>query len=78
MSQLTPSLDAALSTDRPLVFGALKLDLPGGSACFLDGGGEVSFGGSTFRGTDATFGTIAGLDTIDDGVSFARGATIMP
>jgi hypothetical protein len=81
MTELTPALDAALSADRPLVFGALELDLPGGAARFLDGAGEISFAGRTFVGTDPTFGTIAAIDAITDGGSDEApglGLTLLP
>jgi hypothetical protein len=81
VSELTPALDAALSADRPLVFGALELDLPGGAARFLDGAGEISFAGRTFLGTDPTFGTIAAIDAIDDGGADEApglGVTLLP
>lgn len=81
MSELTPALDAALAADRPLVFGALELDLPGGAARFLDGAGEISFAGRTFFGTDPSFGTIAAIDAIDDGGTDEApglGVTLLP
>jgi hypothetical protein len=81
VTELTPALDAALAGDRPLVFGALELDLPGGAARFLDGAGEISFAGRTFTGTDPSFGTIAAIDAISDGGSDEApglGLTLLP
>ena len=58
---MTPGLESALRADRPLIFGALEINLPGYDLRLLDGSGEVMIGGNKFVGRDATFGTIASV-----------------
>ena len=67
MTVLTPALDAALRGDAPIVFGAVALALPGGTVNLLDGAGTLTFGGATWVGDDAAFGSLAAVDTISDG-----------
>jgi hypothetical protein len=61
MSELSPALATALAGDRPLVFGAVRLSLPGGVVRLLDGAGVLTIGGETYTGRDAQWGV---LDTI--------------
>lgn len=61
MSELSPALATALAGDRPLVFGAVRLGLPGGVVRLLDGAGVLTIGSETYTGRDATWGV---LDTI--------------
>lgn len=61
-----PTLTAALASDGAWFFGAIKIALPDYDLCLLDGAGEISFGGDTYRGQDATFGTINALDPITE------------
>lgn len=68
MSAFTPGMETALSADTPLVFGALKIQLPGYTLRLLDGAGVVTFNGETFTGRDATFGTLEAIDVFTDGV----------
>lgn len=72
MTDLTPAMDAALSADRPLIFGAVEINLPGGvNVRLLDGAGEIGnwqgTGGAAFVGRDATFGVLAAIDPPEDG-----------
>lgn len=68
MTALTPQLDAALSADRPLIYGAVEIALPGYTLRLLDGSGTVLHGADTFTGSDPTFGVLAAIDAIEDGV----------
>lgn len=63
-----PTLTAALGQDGAWLFGAIKMELPGKTLCLLDGAGVLSFGGNTYAGEDAEFGTIAALDVISEGM----------
>lgn len=68
MSALTPQLDAALRAPTPTVFGAVTIGLPGYEVNLLDGAGVLSFGGRTYVGQDATYGSIGGVDDLTDGI----------
>lgn len=69
MSALTPQMDIALAADRPMIFGAMEINLPGGvNLRLIDGGGEVPWGGNTFLGRDPVFGVLAAIDQPEDGV----------
>lgn len=68
MSDFSPALETELSKDNVLVFGAMKAALPGYTLCLLDGAGEASFGGDTYRGEDDIFGTWANVEGLEDGV----------
>lgn len=61
-------METALSADTPLIFGALKIELPSYTLCLLDGAGVVSFGGDIYVGRDDTFGVLAAIDVLSDGV----------
>ncbi|KTW00453.1 hypothetical protein [Sphingomonas sanguinis] len=81
MSLLTPALDGALKADMPLVFGAVAIDLPDQAVNLLDGAGVLSFGNRTFVGHDETFGTIASVEDLTDGVGDSAPAfqlTLLP
>lgn len=56
-----PTLQAALETESPFLFGAVQIDFPDYTLRVLDGSGEISIGGNLFVGFDTTFGV---LDTI--------------
>ena len=61
------ALIAALGSQQPTVFGAIEIALAGGGFVrLLDGAGEISFAGATFRGSDPVFGTLASFDGIAD------------
>lgn len=47
--------------------GLLKMELPTGTVRLCDGG-LIRWGSETFTGKDATFGTIASLDALTEGV----------
>jgi hypothetical protein len=68
MTALTPEMETALGASNPLIFGALRIALPSYTLCLLDGAGTVSFNGDTYVGRDPTYGVLAGIDAIDDGV----------
>jgi hypothetical protein len=61
MSQLSPSLAAALRGERPLLFGAVEITLPDHNLRLIDGSGEIMIGGNLFVGRDPVYGV---LDTI--------------
>jgi hypothetical protein len=61
MAELSPQLAAALRGERPLLFGAVEINLPGHDLLLLDGAGELMVGNRLFRGRDETYGV---LDTI--------------
>ena len=67
MAQLTVAFDAALAGSSPTVFGAVAIALPGGNVNLLDGAGVLSFGGRTYVGRDATYGTLAAIENLTDG-----------
>lgn len=68
--QTTPAMDAALSGERPTIFGAFRIDLNDGRVIrLLDGMGALSGGDwSNFSGRDAVFGSIASVDDFSDGL----------
>lgn len=68
MTALAPGLDTALQADRPLIFGAVEINLPGYNVRLLDGSGFVTIGGNTFTGSDETFGVLAAIDSLSDGI----------
>ncbi|MET0439133.1 MAG: hypothetical protein ABW043_16735 [Devosia sp.] len=68
MSVLDPALDAALSSVSPTVFGAIRVHLPSATICLLDGAGQLSFGGYDYAGSDPTYGTIAAIETLSEGM----------
>lgn len=82
MSDLPVALQTALETDNPTVFGALQIDLNDGRVIrLLDSSGQLVIDGNTFAGKDATFGTLAAVDAIDDGMSDqapAMSLTLLP
>jgi hypothetical protein len=67
MSNLTPAFDAELSKPSPIVFGAVSIQLPQAQVNLLDGAGVLTFGGRTYRGMDATYGTLASIEEISEG-----------
>ena len=68
MTGLTPQLDAALRADVAIVFGAVSVALPSTTVNLLDGAGQLSFGGKTYVGEDATFGVLAAVESLSDGL----------
>lgn len=68
MSELTPAMQAALSSGRALVLAFCRMDLKDGRVVgLLTGSGEKLWNGVTFRGRDNTFGTITALQPPNDG-----------
>ncbi|AYJ87674.1 hypothetical protein D3Y57_19265 [Sphingomonas paeninsulae] len=58
----------ALQANPTTLFGALQIDLKSGQTVrVLDGCASLTFNGGTFTGLDPLFGTIAAIDTIEDG-----------
>jgi hypothetical protein len=68
MSELTPQLDAALSDRSPTIFGSVSIDLPDHQLNLLDGSARLTFGGRTYAGRDATYGTLAAISSLTDGM----------
>jgi hypothetical protein len=68
MTQLSPALDAALSGPAPTIFGTVAIDLPGRQLNLLSEAGRVTFGGRTFVGRDATYGTLQAMENLTDGM----------
>lgn len=65
---LNASLDAALRSGAATVCCLLSIALPSGTIRVLDGAGEVVFGGATYRGEDATFGRLNGVESFAEAV----------
>lgn len=64
---LSTAMDTALAGDRVLLFGAVRIDLPGYTLRLLDGSGFATFDGGSFVGIDPTFGTLAAISDLTDG-----------
>ena len=58
MAELPAALATALRGQRPLLFGAVEILLPGYDLCLLDGAARVPIGTKTFVGRDATYGVL--------------------
>lgn len=67
MTLFTPAMEAALQARFATVFGAVKIELPDATICLVDGG-IVTFGGDTYVSKNDTFGALAAVDRIRDGV----------
>lgn len=81
MTQLSPQLDAALRGETPIVFGAVSIALPGATVNLLDGAGQLTFGGRTYVGEDATYGVLAAVEALSDGLGDSApslGITLLP
>lgn len=81
MTQMSPTLDAALRTDAPLVFGAVSIGLPHYTVRLLDGAGTVTFGGATYVGCDDMYGVLSAIDDLTDGLGDSAPAlsiTLLP
>lgn len=68
MSGFTAAMQSALAADAPLVFLAVRMDLPTGVLRLVDGAGVVTFGGETYVGRSDTFGALADIQPPTDGV----------
>jgi hypothetical protein len=68
MTGLTTAFDTELQKPAVLLFGAVEILLPGYALRLVDGAGELTFGGHTFIGRDATYGVLVGLTNYADGI----------
>lgn len=66
---LDPTMNTALQAAAPLAFCALEMALPDHDIRALDGSGVVSFNGLLFTGSDDTYGTLNGIETITESVA---------
>lgn len=66
---MTPAMIAALSAKRKSVTAFFEFDLPSGTRRMLLGSGEVKWGSDTFKGYDASFGSVVGGDGIAEEAS---------
>lgn len=66
---MTPAMIAALAANRKTATGFFEIDLPSGTRRILLGSGEAAWSGNTFKGYDASFGSIVGGDTISEDTS---------
>lgn len=64
----TPAMETALAARFANLFGAIRIDLPAATIRLLDGAGALTFDGGTYLGRDPTFGTLAAIESIGDGV----------
>jgi hypothetical protein len=81
MTALSPALDTALAGRNPTVFGAIRIVLPSATIALLDGSGQLTFDSTTYRGKDATYGTLGEVETLSDGTGDtapAVGITLYP
>lgn len=81
MSMLKPAMAAALGARAVLMFCAVEIVLPTYTLRLLSGPGEVTFGGRTFRGRDATYGVLGSVEEIadsDDGDAPEITITLLP
>lgn len=67
MTLLHAALDAELAGDQATIFGAIELLFPSHAVRLVDGAGSISFGGVTFEGDHAMFGSLEGIDDFEDG-----------
>lgn len=66
--RMTPAMETALRQQGVLIFVCGQAELPGYNLRLLDGAGEVTWGGVTFRSKDERFGILGGIDAITDGI----------
>ncbi|UAK24179.1 hypothetical protein [Sphingomonas nostoxanthinifaciens] len=68
MSALSPGLDNALTQERALIAMLIRAELPGHTMRLLVGGaGAISWGSDVYSDVDPIFGTIAAMDSFEDG-----------
>lgn len=67
MSAFTSGVQTALQADAPLIFMALRVELPGYTLRLLDGAQQLTVNGEVYVGRDDTYGVAAAVDEIDDG-----------
>jgi len=63
---MDPTLKNALAQPSVLLFGALKIELPGYTLRLLDGAASLVIAGETYVGMDPTFGAIAALSELNE------------
>lgn len=60
------SLKNALAQPAPLLFGALKIELPGYTIRLLDGSAVLQIGSEIYVGRDELFGTLGGISDLSE------------
>ncbi len=65
---LDASLEAALQGAAPTIVVLLKIELPDHTIRLVDGAGVVAYESQTFTGEDETYGTLSGIESIEEGV----------
>ena len=60
------ALKNALAQPAPLLFGALKIELPSYTLRLLDGSASLQIGTEIYAGIDASFGTIASISELSE------------
>lgn len=60
------TLKNALAQPAPLLFGALRIELPDYTLRLLDGSAALIINGETYTGLDATFGTISSISELTE------------
>lgn len=63
---MDPTLKNALAQPSVLLFGALKIDLPGYTLRLIDGSANILIGGDLYLGQDPVFGTIAEISELTE------------
>src|SRR5688500_6691140 len=66
--ETTAALDTELASDGVTFFLCGRADLPNYTLRLLDGASEVTWSEGTFKGRDDTFGVLAAIEPISDGV----------
>ena len=66
---LSPAMDTALQGQFVRAFFALKITLPDYTIRLIDGSGFATFNGETYRGSDDTYGVIAGIEAISESIA---------
>lgn len=57
---------AAMQSPWAAVFIAVEIALPSGTVRLIDGASEVVFGGNTFKGNNATYGTLNAVEDVEE------------
>ncbi len=60
------TLKNALAQPAPLLFGALRIELPDYTLRLLDGSAVLQIGGEIYSGMDEVFGTFAGISDLSE------------
>ncbi len=67
-THLDPSMQAALTADAPLLAYCVEIDFPGFTVRLTDGPVDLEVNGNLFLGQDPTYGFLASLDAVEDGM----------